>query len=295
MKEYLSHFSAAVHWKIPYIENVSGTEIVASDADSGGGAAATAEITVSDRRKRFQRKGHKIHLCERELPRGAVTLRDGIRVAAPELLFLQLAPKLSVHRLILLGLQLCSHPPGMPVDAITTKNRLAHFLAKTTCHRGSKKALRAVKYLEDGSASVMESMVYMILTLPHALGGYGLGEARFNYEIGLKDESGNHLGQKRCFADLYYKSEKVAVEYDSFAFHNSPTAQGRDAIRSSMLDSQGIQVMHLNTIQLYNRKACENFALNLAGRLGRRIQIRAEKFDEMNTLLRALLPTGPSD
>lgn len=277
------HFSAAAHWGIPYLECALGFEITASDA---------VDVTVSERKARFGKKGRNIHLCERKLPRGAVVSNAGKKVASPELLFLQLAPELSLHQLILLGLQLCSHSPGTPWAAITTKKKLENFLAKTAGYRGSQKALRAVKYIEGGSASIMESMVYMILTLPHALGGYGLRDAVFNYEISLQDEAGERLGQQRCFMDLYYLSAKVAVEYDSFTFHNSPSAQGKDAMRSSILDRHGVDVMHLSTAQLYNKGACEDFALNLADRLGKRIRIRAERFEEMNALLRDLLPAG---
>jgi hypothetical protein len=282
MKGYLSHFSSAIHWDIPYIEAIIGTEVTETDL---------VDITVSERCTGVDKK-YRMHLCELNLPVGAVISRNGTMVASPELLFLQLANKLDIHRLILLGLQLCSHPPGNPSKAITSKQKLKTFLAKTTGHRGHRKALRAVKYLENGSASIMESIAYMILTLPHALGGYGLDGAVFNHEIILKDETGKRLGQKRCFMDLYYIAAKLAVEYDSFTFHNSPQEQGKDAIRSVILGRQGIEVIHLNTFQLYDKDACRDFALYLASRLGRRIQIRTKNFDKMHTILRTLLPAG---
>ncbi len=282
MKKYLSHLSAAVYWNIPYIEAVLGPEIA---------EAETVDFTVSNKSERFQIKGCCIHICELGLPRGAVASIDGERVASPELTFLQLAPKLNIHRLILLGLQLCSYPPGKPSSAITTKKKLNAFISKASGHRGQIKALQAIKYVEDGSASIMESITYMILSLPHALGGYGIRGATFNFEINLEDDAGERLGQQRCFMDLYYKQGKIAVEYDSFAFHNTPSEQGRDAIRSVILNRHGIEVMHLKTIQLYDRNACRDFASDLADRLGQRIQIRTGKFDEMNTLLRTLLPS----
>ena len=281
MKEYLSYFSAAAFWNIPYIEAVLGSEIAETDP---------VDFTVSERSARSQKKGQVVHLCEVALPVGAVISRNGKMVASPELMFLELSSKLNIHRLILLGLQLCSHPPGNPSGAITTKRKLKTFIMKTSGHRGHLKALRAVKYIEDGSASIMESMTYMILTLPHALGGYALDGAVFNHEIKLKDEASKRLGQKRCFTDLYYKPAKLAVEYESFAFHNSPLEQGKDAMRSATLERQGVEVMHLSTIQLYDKDACMDFAFNLASRLGKRIQIRARKFNEMHVLLRALLP-----
>ncbi|MFA5527882.1 MAG: hypothetical protein WC996_04640, partial [Peptostreptococcales bacterium] len=270
MKKYLSHISAAADWNIPYIENVH---------DSVVDRTSKLDFTVSQQSARYTRKGKTIHLCELKLPTGAIVLRNGRKVASPELVFLQLARELDIHRLILLGLQLCSHPPGIPSKAITTKLKLKIFLEKTQGHYGHRKALRALKYIENGSASIMESIAYMILTLPNALGGYGLSGVVFNHEIKFKDKADKSMGQKRCFADLYYKSARVAVEYDSFTFHNSPLKQGKDAMRSAILERQAVEVMHMSTIQLYDKDACSDFAYNLASRLGKRIQIRTNKFN----------------
>ncbi|MEL7622653.1 MAG: hypothetical protein AAGU12_03590 [Clostridiales bacterium] len=285
MEKYVSRFSAAIMWNIPHIEAVLDFEFKEAHKDhvtvaKNNGRLHTKEITNK----------RNIRYCRIPLPPGAVVMQREKKVASPELLFLELAGKLSIHRLILLGLQLCSHPPGLPDEAITTKQKLETFLAKTSGHQGFRKASRAIQYVESGSASIMESLAYMILALPHALGGYGLGGAVFNHEIRLRSEGKLRIGQNRCFADLYYKQARVAVEYESFTHHNSPAEQGKDAMRSAILERQGITVMHLSTIQLYNRDACRDFACNLSIRLGKRIQIRTKKFDEMHDLLRALLP-----
>ncbi len=282
MEKYVSHVSAAKMWDIPCFEAVFGRT---EQADS-------VDITVTERKARYRTKNKKIHSSELVLPVGAIRLHKGKMVASPELLFLELASKLSIHRLILLGLQLCSHPPGNPFEAITSKQKLNIFLEKTPGHIGHRKALRAAKYTENGSASIMESLAYMILTLPHSLGGYGLNDAVFNYEVIVKSKASMSLGEVRCYTDLYYKHAKLAVEYESFAFHSSPSKLGKDALRSSLLERQGVKVMHLSTIQLYDRDACRVFAFNLAARLGKRMQIRAKSFDEKHALLRALLPVG---
>ena len=168
MKEYFSHLSAAILWNIPYIEAVLGEKM----KETG-----MTHITVTENHARLHNVGKKFHSCELALPVGAVITRNGKMVASPELLFLEFASELNIHRLILLGLQLCSHPPGNPSAAITTKQKLDTFLAKTTGYRGQRKALRAMKYVKNSSASIMESLVYMILALPHVLGGYGLNGA----------------------------------------------------------------------------------------------------------------------
>ncbi len=280
---YFSYYTAATMWNIPNIDTILNDKVKETDS---------IDISVSKRVDRFRTNGKIAHSCEIPLPAGAVKTQDGKKVASPELLFLELAFKLDIHRLILLGLQLCAHPPGVPAAAITTKQKLTTFLSRAAWHRGHRKAIRAVKYIENGSASIMESLSYMVLALPYALGGYGLNGVAFNYEIILKDDAQAQLGQYRCFADLYYRQAKVAVEYDSFAFHNTPLEQGKDTMRSSILERQGLDVMHLSTIQLYNKDACKDFAYNLAARIGKRIQIRTSKFDEMHAHIRGLLPYG---
>jgi len=283
---YFSHHTAADIWNIPYLESVFGSAITQLEMT----APAPIHISVAARSDRSQRKGQIIHLRGQAMPFGAVVSRNGKKVASPELTFLDLACNLDIHRLILLGLQLCSHPPGDPSKALTTKQNLKNFLERTTGHHGHIKASRALKFIENGSASIMESIVFMLLTLPHTLGGYGLYGAVFNYEFKLKDEVAMKPGRKRCFTDLYYKSSKVAIEYESFAFHNNPTELGKDAMRSAIIERRGVEVMHLSTIQLYNKDAFYNFTLNLASRLGKRMQIRAQKFGEMHSALRELLP-----
>lgn len=305
MEEYLSYFSAASLWDIPNSQVIFSPKTMDNEASSGvvgvlGGMPAEVvdiplgkqpmDLTVPEHKASVKRKGFKLHKSTLPLPDGAVVRRNGRNVASPELVFLQLAEKLSIHQLILLGLQLCSHSPGQPSGAITSKEKLKAFLVATSGHRGHRKALQALQYLENGSASIMESITYMVLTLPHALGGYGLKGALFNKEIKLREDSAKLLKQERCFIDLYYPYAKIGVEYDSFAFHSSPTEQGKDLLRATSLSRQGIDIMRISTIQLYDKGACKEFALMLASRLGKRINIRTERFEEMQRLLLALLP-----
>lgn len=281
MKGHISHFSAAMMWNIPYIESVIGDDALGCDS---------SDITVNSYNARFRINGKKVRSTKLVLPEKSVKTLNGKRVSSPELLFLELANRLDIHRLILLGLQLCSHPPGNPSLAVTTKQKLEKFVSKTPGHRGHKKALRALKYIENGSASIMESLAYMILTLPYVLGGYGMRGAIFNYEVKLNNDMSIRLKQDRCFVDLYFKQAKVGVEYDSFAHHNRPSEQGKDSVRSAILGRQGIEILHMNTIQLYDKNACRDLAHNLAARLGKRIHIRTRKFEQMHNHLRTLLP-----
>ena len=282
MDIYLSHISAANFWQVPCIE------IIAKDLHEKTGDKK--HFTFTDPKRLWRRKAVISYLCQTELPSNALVSTEGFPVSSPELLYLQLANCLKTEQLILLGLQLCSHPPGKSNEALSSKQKLCRFMNKIDRHRGKEKAIRSLKYIENGSASVMESLAFMILTLPNFMGGYGLKGATFNQQIELNSNLAKRLEQKNCFVDLYFKDRKIAVEYDSFAWHQSPSDQGRDALRTSILKRQGIEVYSLSTIQLYDEDACKDFAYNLAKSMDKRIQIRSKRFPEKHLELRRLLP-----
>lgn len=284
MIKYISHFSALQIWNVPYLKNVFGEKYVKERE-----ANLKLDITVSDRRARFSRDGCKIHSCCMELPRNAIVKRNGQLVASPELTFLQLSNELDLQQLIFLGLIMCSYKVGQSTTAITTKRKLEMLLQKTSKHRGNAKAVRALKHVEEGAASIQEMVAFMIITLPHILGGYGINGACFNREILLNKDSQKFLNQKRCYADIFFEEEKLDIEYDSQTHHNNPTAQGKDRKRASALESQGIDVISFTTIQLYEMDSCKKVVMNIAKRLGRRIQIRTNKFEPAHNRLKKFL------
>lgn len=283
MKEFLSYLSAAEYWGIPQLDDLLGKEY--KDRNSN-----VHDVTVTTSGSRRRNRKCVSHSCEIFLPRDAVIKCGNDAVASPALLFLELASELDMHRLILLGLQMCSHPPGGRAKTITSKHELEIFIKKTAGHRGHRKAECALKYIEDGSASIMESLAFMMLTLPNYYGGYGLRGAILNHEIFLEEKGRRQLKQKRCFVDMFYKKAKIAVEYDSFTYHKQPSEQSKDMIRSTFLERQGIKVIRLGTTQFYNKETFEMFACNLASRLGKQIRIRTKNFQTENRNLRKLLP-----
>ncbi len=286
MKKYLSHLTAALEWNIPKLDVVFGKE----DVDKRRNRQII-DITLVDQHMRSTKSEYIYHSCKKTLPRGAVVKKDDIFIASPELVFLELANELDIQRLILLGLQMCSHSPSNASEGITTKRKLKDFLGKTPGHYGHVKAERAIRFIENGSNSIMESILFMVLTLPYRLGGYGLSGTSFNHEVFLDSNSQRQLEQMRCYIDLYYTRSKIAIEYDSFKHHNTPAEQGKDSLRASALKRQGIDVIQMTTIQLYNEIACEDFVIDLASRLGKRLKHRTSDFQNTHSGLRKLLPS----
>ncbi|MDR1778737.1 MAG: endonuclease domain-containing protein [Clostridiales Family XIII bacterium] len=292
MKKFVSHNSAAEYWQIPYMTSVlhptSGDKLAPTENEHYG---------VTCRKDRRPSADYHCHLNSVALPPDAIVNTQDRQVASPPLVFLEYASILPFHSLVLLGLQMCSHPPGKPELALTTKQQLSAFVEemnrrKVRRLRGQPRALKALKYIENGSDSIMESLTFMLLTLPQVHGGYGLKGACFNHEIPLTPTAQRRLGQRRCFVDLYYPAARLAVEYDSFKHHSTPAEQGKDMLRASALERQGISVMPLSPLQLYDKLSFEEFAYNLAARLGKRIRNEAKNFDTAHGKIRALLPTA---
>lgn len=286
MNKYTSHFSAACAWAVPYLHHVLSSELI-TDRLNGDIVDCTV-LNPSDRRRNNYTT---VHSCKLQLPRGAVVKRNGGYVSSPELVFLELACELDIHRLILLGLQLCAHSPGKVSEALSTKRRLTSFLEKTPRLRGNKKARRALKYVENGSGSIMESLLFMTLTLPHSYGGFGLTGASFNHQIPLNKESVKLLRQKHCYTDLYYAKKKIAIEYNSNQYHETPSARKKDAIRSAAIQQQGITIVHLNTNQLYDEFTFNEFVTHLAKNLKKRIRIRSKEYTTEYANLRNMYPS----
>ena len=285
-KEYVSHLSAAQMWKIPLLDQVLDMGYM-----SGHQSTQLIDITVPHQNMKHKKKGRVTHVCEKPLPSGAVVRLDETWVSSPELIFLELANSLEIRRLILLGIQMCSKSTSKGEKSVSTKRKLEIFLNKTKGYRGHTKAVRALKYVEDGSASIMESLTFMLLTLPHSYGGYGLGGAHFNHEILLNAEAKRQLGKSRCIVDLYYAKAKLGIEYNSLAHHSTAFEQGEDTKRVSTLERQGINIISVTPIQIYRQNSCEEIAYNIASRLGKRIRIRTKDFETARMELRQLLPS----
>lgn len=291
IKEYVSHFSAARLWNVPYLDMFLDAEHNNSCQN-----CRVSDSTVTAPELRYQKKNRIVHMRRTPLPRGAVVKRGDDLVSSPELMFLDLAKELSLQKLILLGLQLCSHSPNIPTKAITTKRKIKEFLKKASGFEGHVKAERAIAYIKNGSNSIMESLVFMMLTLPYRFGGFGLSGADLNHEITLDSAAQRQLGQKRCYVDIFYPEANIAVEYDSSEYHDNPgktksNTYDEDMLRSNTIKSQGIDVLHLTKLQLYREKTCEQFVQNLASRLGKRIRKNGHKdFDSAHQSLRLLLP-----
>jgi very-short-patch-repair endonuclease len=238
LRKYICGKKALDYWNVPNFRGVIEPE----------NAEFPLEHVIFTDRSLYRPQGIMIHTCrikdaEHYTKKNVCTL---------PLVFLQVALEYTIHELIYLGLQICSHrEKGPPLCSVQD---LYNCAKKLKGHRGRQKALRAIRYLDNGSRSPMESILYMFLRLPNALGGCAFTEIRLNQKLTLRKSRNTY------YADLYAPSSKLDIEYDSQIHHDNPTAYSSDSIRAAHLEDEGYQILSVKPVQLYNLKYFETLS-----------------------------------
>jgi len=220
-----------------------------------------------------------------------MNIGNGFMMSSPEFCFLQMAERLTLIELIELGYELCgvySLPLGDERDIprsgffnrkqLTSTKRLHEFLSLTSGAKGHKKAMRALRYLCDGSASPMETKLTMLLCLPHMLGGYALDLPDLNKRIMLPKNLRRYFYNEYYVCDLYWPGKKVVVEYDSDIHHTGSERISNDSKKRNTLASMGVMVVSITRLQVKNSKELEMAIKTVTKLMGRRLQIKSSSF-----------------
>jgi very-short-patch-repair endonuclease len=276
---FISNMSAVHIWDIEPIDIIFG------DAEK----SSEKHIIATSESARIRRIGVCSQVISHHLPSGAVVQHKGEWVSGPEMLFLEFANELDFHHLVLFGLMLCGHRATHPDEAITTATKIREFVAQAKRIPGYSDALCACQYIQDGAASVMEALLYMILTLPNLRGGYGLRGASLNSMI-MTVGTDMGLRNQKMYVDLLWKKARLVVEYDSRAYHDNPTSWQTDSRRIAALKHLGYDAISINTSQLYDKNSMALIAKYIAKALGTRFRIQNPKFSSEHDKLYALLP-----
>jgi len=285
MDTFISHLSAAILWEVPCLHSIMGFKT----PEELRQAISCERVTSTSEPQRVRRADVRPHVDSLPFPKGSIVVRSGIRVACPELAFVEFAQTMGFHRTALLGLQMCAHDPLRPEQAITTAAKIRSYVEKCVGHRGRKAAAAAARYIADGSNSYMESLLYLLLCLPNQRGGFGLGGAVLNQRIELS-RAKTSLPQQALFADLCWPKQRLAVEYDSREHHDNESSWEKDTQRATALRNHGYMVHSVTTPQLYSEARFKEAALAIAADLGIRVRIRTERFATEQQKLRELLP-----
>lgn len=122
----------------------------------------------------------------------------------------------------------------------------------------------------DGSASPMETALALMLTMPVALGGFGLPKPRLNVRVDVANQVGALSDRDELTPDMLWERERVVLEYDSVAFHADAGAHrlAEDAVRSNILTAMGYRVLRVTPENVRSLVRLELLARQLACCLG---------------------------
>lgn len=230
-------------------------------------------------------------------PHSLYPVRDGIHVVSPALCYVQLCNALPFATALQLGMELCGTYALRP-DALEDKSSRSYQLVTADTLRrrlqswkdlhGLAQARKTLTYLADGSASPMETNLFLLLCLPQKYGGYNIGKPELNPRIELPLEGRLVLRQESVKPDMLWRNARTIVEYDG-AYHDDPQQARRDEKRRAVLEALGYTVVAVKRQHVYDPIAFEGFATMLAKKCGKRVRPLTAKQQIARDLLRAEL------
>lgn len=258
------------------------------------GCTLPLEVLVGDRDARTTTAHVSSSMWGSALPEGSfVDAGEGLLVSTPEFCFLQMAGRLTLVQLVLLGCELCGtyvladQGPAYRRDApLTSASKLRSFAERACGAYGRKAALRAARYVLDGSASPMETVLALLLSLPNNLGGYGICRPKLNHSVDIPRSLRKVADRSYCECDLCWPDRGLCLEYDSRLYHTDPERQESDARRRSTLASLGLTVVTVSRGQVMDSAALNRLAHQVAKLTGKRLRYKDPQFTRAHLALR---------
>lgn len=252
-------------------------------------------VLVSHDSLRRNSREHECHVWKSALPKGMVldTL-NGFCVCSPELCFLQMASRLSLVELIQLGFELCgihdlSSADIMRCAPLTTVSKLSVCVETLPNVQCRKKAVKALRYIAENSASPMETKLVMLLCLPYRFGGYGIEMPLLNHKINVTKAGKRFTSNDFFEVDMFWPAHRLIGEYDSDRYHTGARKETKDTARRNALEAMGYTVVSV-TFDLVKSKEAANKVANTFARLtGRQFRYKEPDFGIACTRLRTEL------
>ena len=294
---YISHDSALHYWRTnppAYVldglrQNVrklqgcpsnmhEARSLVLSESDFG---AWPIDVLVPPNARRIDGERLRHHVQSASLPPHALCpVYGGIHVVSPEVCLVQVCATHAMLEAFEIGMEFCgtyASRPGATEDEAKRDYELVSA-ARFQRHVESWKGLRGLavardvaNYLVNGSASVMEAKLYLLLCLPQKYGGYNFTCPELNPSLELPPSAKEVLRQDNVKPDMLWRKAKVVVEYDG-SYHDDVQQVARDALRKSILESMGFTVFTFKKWHVYNPLVFDEMVRALASKLGKRIR-----------------------
>lgn len=255
------------------------------------------DVIVPDEKTRSQSKRLRNHIWK--LPKRAgcfLTLEKGLYLAGPELCFIQMGKECSELELTKIGFELCgtyridrSQDVGFRNAEPLTNPTSIEKLIEAMPGKVPQQTAKALRFVQDGSASPMETCLALMFGLPPRMGGYGLGMPEMNAEVSISAKHARQVTHCAYHCDLFWPECRVAVEYNSREFHLNETAIERDASRVNNLQAAGISTLAITRAHVANSEKLDAVAHSLARMMGKRIRTNYADISQRRANLRKQL------
>lgn len=316
MKAFISHETALAYWRLHFpLDSELGCPARVSKAQEHACKKADVlacvpemyreegkpiDILVPGAESRRISQSIRCHLRTGAVPKGAFYREGDMLVSSPEYLFLQMASGLTVSQLVALGCELCGayvllpqgvrHPAALDdfpkrLYPLTNTAKLQAFADAAEGVKGRTKALRALRFVVDGSRSPMETMTYMLLCLSPLLGGYGLPKPEMNASIPLDEEARTIAHRTTCEGDLCWRDGKLDIEYHG-EVHVGSVKMKDDVGRTRGIEAMDWHVMTLTSQQVFDQEEFEVVVKDAAKRIKHRLYPRVLEAAPARTQLR---------
>lgn len=225
-------------------------------------AAADFELAVG----RTESRKTKASLSFHQLPSSvmnehATALQSGLGIVDDALLFLQAATWMNRLELIEFGYELCGRyridhfDIGIETEGLNPQTTSSLMRALNNDFRGMagvRQAREALLYVRDGSRSVMESGLAMLICLPQSDGGLGVESIEMNHRVNVTGRA-RRLAKSPFFEiDVYKIGSKCGAEYDGHD-HITDERRTHDAERRNALAEMGYSFKTLTAGQFGNQ------------------------------------------
>lgn len=228
------------------------------------------------------------HVSSRDYPRESFVVLDmDVQIVSPELSFWQMAKILPLGELVKYGDALCGKysfaldNEGRPVKRevpLTTVERIGSFIHAMGKGAANTAALRALRFIVEGSESPMESDVTILLCLKRQYGGFGFRRPEMGHVVELDDIGKRIYGADTCRCDMYWQHAGYDLEYDSDQEHG-PGSATHDSLRRTAIRHMGITVGELRAPQITDSETFVATAKLLAKDLRISIHKRSDELE----------------
>lgn len=233
------------------------------------------------------------------------TISDDVSICTPELALLQVAPRISRTRLLMIASELCgsfaiyaapcpikellqriSDRGGIPrhggwspclengrVTNLWTRDPLLipqdlSAIASAADARGSSKLIEAAGLFEPSAASPLEVQTGLLLGLSRRMGGEGLGGFSFNTRVKFTHEARMIAQKSHCYCDLFWEDAGLDLECQSRMIHDNAGSYISDFERATALEQMGINVLFASSPVINSAARFDALATTVSRKLG---------------------------